>query len=38
MFAYEERSVASGSYTKGQWDSREKDGYRAEREMESCVR
>jgi len=24
--------------TKGQWDSKEKDGYRAESEKESCVK
>ena len=30
MFAYEGGSVASGSYTKGQSGSKDKDGYRAE--------
>jgi len=34
----EGRSVASGSYTKGQWGKKEKDGYRAESEIESYVK
>jgi len=38
MFAYEGRSVAPGSYKKGQWGSKEKDGYKAESEIESCVK
>jgi hypothetical protein len=38
MFSYEGRSVVSGSYTKGQWGSRKKDGYRTESEKESSVR
>jgi len=25
-------------YTKGQWDNKEEDGYRAESEKESCVK
>jgi hypothetical protein len=36
MFSYEGRSVASGIYTKGQWGSKKKDGYRAEIEIELC--
>ena len=38
MFAYEGRSVESGSYIKSQWGSKKKDGYRAESEIESCVK
>jgi len=38
MFAYEGRLVASGSYAECQWGSKEKDGYRAESETESCVK
>ena len=38
MVAYEGRSVASDSYIKGQWGSKEKDGYTAESEIESCVK
>ena len=38
MFAYEGRLIASGSYKQGQWDSNEKDGYRAESDIESCVK
>jgi hypothetical protein len=38
MFACEGRSLASGSYTEGQWGGKEKDGYRAESETESCVK
>jgi hypothetical protein len=38
MFTNEEGQEHLVRDTKDQWDSREKDGYRAESEKESCVK
>jgi len=38
MLSHVGGSVALGSYKKGQWGSKEKDGYRTDSEIESCVK
>ena len=38
MFPYEGGQKHLVRDTKGQWNSKEKDGYRAESEKESCVK
>ena len=38
MFPYEGGQRYLARNTEGQWGSKEKDGYRAESEKESCVK